>query len=327
MKSFLISRFFGLQTLSPISSRKLFLSNILVFLTLSSCKTIEIPEKWVFKETKYNYEKVVDDITKNNYSPAKKDSILKIYNTIINTDEQLISATDGISVWRRFLKKDTLNLEYFVFEPQKTKKAGLFFIGNTSSIPGFRNELMALAKQTDSKIYVLNYRGYGKTNGIPSFKTQFTDNKLFLDEIIRIENKVDFVIGYSLGSVFATQLAVENTIPDLYLLSPFSNTKTILAYQKKVFTKGPKMVFRPFIKLKTEEHLTAISNTEKIKNFKGNLVIIHGTDDEVLPFTMGQNLYKNALTSSKKMYPLKEGKHNAPFKKDNWALLINEIKI
>lgn len=318
---------FSSSSLLKTNNSKIVAYFLLIVLTLTSCKTIEVQEKWVFKETKYNYDKVVTDVSKSTFSTAKKDSIIRIYNTIINTNESQITASDGILVWRKFLKKDTLNLEYFVFEPQETKKIGLFFIGNTSTIPSFRNELITLAKQTQSKIYVLNYRGYGKTSGTPSFNTQFNDNNLFLNEIIQQEKKVDYVIGYSLGSVFATQLATENAIPNLYLLAPFSDTKTILAHQKKVFTKGPKAILRPFITLKAETQLLAISNVEKIKDYKGNLVIIHGTADEVLPYAMGINLYQNAVGSLKKIYPLRDGKHNAPFKKDNWTILINEVKI
>lgn len=202
----------------------------------------------------------------------------------------------------------------------------MFFIGNTSSITNFANDLIALAKQTNSKIYILNYRGYGKSDGIPSFKTQFNDNKHFFDEIIRAESKVNYVIGYSLGSIFASRLATENNIPNLYLLSPFSNAKTLLAYQKKAFTRGPKIVLRPFLKLKTEEHLLSISNTEQVQKFKGNLVIMQGTSDKVLPYSMGVSLYENAITPSKKIYPLKNGEHNAPFKKENWNIIINEVK-
>ena len=172
----------------------------------------------------------------------------------------------------------------------------------------------------------MNYRGYGKSDGTPSFKTQFNDNKYFLDEIIRTEGKVNYVIGYSLGSVFASRLATENNIQNLYLLSPFSNAKTLLAYQKKAFTRGPKILFRPFLKLKTEEHLLSISNTEQVQKFRGNLVIMQGTSDKVLPYSMGVSLYENAITHSKKMYPIKNGEHNAPFEKENWKYIIDEVK-
>lgn len=306
---------------------KLVLSTILITLTLVSCKTIQIVESSVFKEGKYNYDRVVRRLKKTDYSEGKKDSLLKAYNTIINTDEELISTTENVSVWRKFLKQDTLNLEYFVFEPQITEKVGLFFIGNTSSITNFANELITLAKETNAKIYVLNYRGYGKSDGTPSFKTQFNDNKYFLDEIIRTEGKVNYVIGYSLGSVFASRLATENNIQNLYLLSPFSNAKALLAYQKKAFTRGPKILFRPFLKLKTEEHLLSISNTEQVQKFKGNLVIMQGTSDKVLPYFMGVNLYENAITPSKKIYPIKNGEHNAPFEKENWKHIIDEVKV
>lgn len=315
-----------LLKLRRTNNYKLVLSIILITLTFASCKTIEITESTVFKEGKYNYDRVAGRLKKTNYSESKKDSLLKAYNTIINTNEQLISTTENVSVSRKFLKQDTLNLEYFVFEPKKTEKVGLFFIGNTSSVTNFANELILLAKQTNSKIYVLNYRGYGKSDGKPSFKTQFNDNKYFFDEITRTNGKVNYVIGYSLGSVFSSRLATENNISNLYLLSPFSNAKTLLAYQKKVFTRGPKIVFRPFLKLKTEEHLLSISNTEQMQKFKGNLIIMHGTSDHVLPYSMGVNLYENAIAPSKKIYPIKNGEHNAPFEKENWNIIINEVK-
>lgn len=305
---------------------KLILSAFLL-LILASCKTIEIVESAVFKEGKYNYDRMIRRVKRSDFSEAKKDSLLNSYKTIIDTNNELIYTAENVFVWRKFLKRDTLNLEYFVFEPTKTEKVGLFFLGNTSTVTNFSNELIDLAKQTNAKIYVLNYRGYGKSDGTPSFKTQFNDNKYFLNEVLRIESKVNFVIGYSLGSVFATKLATENNIANLYLLSPFSNAKTLLAYQKKVFTRGPKVLFRPFLKLKTEEHLLNISNTEEIKKFKGNLVIMQGTSDKVLPYSMGVNLYENAITQSKKIYPIKNGEHNAPFEKENWKHIIEEVKI
>lgn len=305
---------------------KLFLYYVLIALSVVSCKTIEIVESAVFKEGKYNYERMVRVIKRSDYSEAKKDSLLSSYKSIIDTDNELIYTAEKVLVWRKFLKRDTLNLEYFVFEPPKTEKIGLFFLGNTSTVTNFSNELIDLAKQTNSKIYVLNYRGYGKSEGTPSFKTQFNDNKYFLDEVTRKDGKVNFVMGYSLGSVFATKMGTEDNIPNLYLLSPFSNAKTLLAYQKKVFTRGPKILFRPFLKLKTEEHLLSISNTEEIKKFKGNLVIMQGTSDHVLPYSMGVNLYENAVTTSKKIFPIKNGEHNAPFEKENWKFIIDEVK-
>lgn len=327
MSVILIFQSFSMLILEKISKLSFILFNLLICLSFNSCKTIEIDEKQVFKESKYNYERIASFISSTNYTQSKKDSLLSIYNTIINTNDKQILSASKVNITRNFLKVDTLDLEYFIFQPEKTEKIGLFFIGNTSSIPNFRDELIRLSNQSNSKIYVLNYRGYGKSNGIPKFKDQFSDNNFFLNEILKIEKKVNYVIGYSLGTVFATRLATENSIEKLFLLSPFSNAEEIIAHQKKVFTRGPKIIFRPFIKLKTEEHLLSISNTEQVKKFKGNLIIFHGTNDQTLPYKMGVNLYENSTTSTKKIYTLKKGGHRAPFNDENWSKLIEEIKI
>lgn len=323
-----ISIFQSFSMLIPekISRLSFILFNLLCCIAFNACKTIEISEKQVFKESKYNYQKTASYISSTNYKQSKKDSLLSLYNTIINTNDTQVLSASKVSVSRKFLKVDSLNLEYFIFEPEKTEKIGLFYIGNTSSIPSYKDELIKLSNQSNSKIYVLNYRGYGKSDGNPKFKDQFSDNNFFLNEILKIEKKVCFVIGYSLGTLFATKLATENSIEKLYLLSPFSNAEEIIAHQKKVLTKGPKIIFRPFIKLKTEKHLLSISNTEQIKKFKGNLIIFHGINDETLPYKMGVNLFKNATTSTKTIYTLKEGGHKAPFYDENWKKLIEAVK-
>ena len=317
----------SLQLLEKISKLFFVLSFTVSTLLVTSCKTVTISEHQVFKATQYSYEKMKSTIARTTYSASEKDSLLSIYHTIFNTNEPQILTTSQVKVIRNFLKNDTLKAEYFVFEPQHTERVGLFFIGNTSSIPNFRDELIQLAQQTHSKIYVLNYRGYGKSEGIPTFEDQFADNTYFLRYLQKNEKKVDFVMGYSLGSVFATKLATDNKIEKLYLLSPFSNAKEIIDHQKKVATRGPKVIFRPFIKVRPEAHLLSISNTALIRNYRGSLIIFHGTKDTTLPYTMGENLYKNATTAAKKLYTLTNGGHGAVFTKENWCKLVEAVKI
>ncbi len=300
---------------------------ILALVLFVSCKTIQVKENWVFKETKYNYESKLNEINKSNFNQQKKDSLISLQNTIINTNNKDILNSKNILIERHFAKLDSINSEYYIFEPKNTEKIGLFFIGNASNIPNFIDDLIDFSLETNSRVYVLNYRGYGKSDGTPSFKTQFKDNSVFLNEILKKESKVDFVMGYSLGSVFATKLATENSIANLILLSPFSNTNEMIKHQKKVFTKGPKIIFRPFLRLKIENQLMNISNTNQIQNYNGNLSIFHGTEDIVIPYKMGINLFNSAKTNSKKIHTIKGGNHSSPFKVENWITIIKEVKI
>ena len=81
-------------------------------------------------------------------------------------------------------------MEYFVFKPKNADKVGVYFLGNGSNIFNFTDNLFELSDKTNSKIYVLNYRGYGKSDGTPSFKTQFDDDNYFYNYIKKNENKI-----------------------------------------------------------------------------------------------------------------------------------------
>jgi len=170
---------------------------------------------------------------------------------------------------RNFFKpNDSIQLEYFEFIPKNYTKTGLFFLGNGSNVLRVRKELEELAKKSSIKMYVLNYRGYGKSDGSPSFKTQFKDNANFFNFITEKDHqKPKVVIGYSLGTIAASYLAEENNLEQLYLIAPFSDAEETIAFLKKNQTKGAKAIFRPFFKFSVDEHLLKISNIEKIKNY------------------------------------------------------------
>ena len=68
------------------------------------------------------------------------------------------------------------------------------------------------------------------------------------------------------------------------------------------------------------------SFNEKIKNYHGNLLLIHGTNDTNLPYSMSEKILKNCPSNSKKLITVKDGDHYAAFKKENWNKLITEVK-
>ncbi|WP_300566055.1 alpha/beta hydrolase [Flavobacterium sp.] len=293
-----------------------------------SCKTIEVTEKWAFKESKYEFNRFNNYINNSDYNTARKESLSKILTNITQTDTTEIINESAFNLKRSFFKpNDSIRLEYFEFIPKNYTKTGLFFLGNGSSILKVCEKLEELSIKTATKIYVLNYRGYGKSDGTPSFKTQFTDNTNFLNFVTKKDDmKPKLAIGYSLGSISATYLAVDNNLKELYLLAPLSNAKEAVSFLKKQKTTGIKSVFRPFIKITTEAHLLKISNTEKIENYNGKLVIAHAKDDDVLPYEMSKSLYEANHSTDKKLITLEKGGHAAPVYSDNWNTIIDIIK-
>ena len=136
-----------------------------------SCKTIQVPESTTFAETKYNYPAFSKTIQASQMGALQKGIFLSAAQTIITTNEEEILNTGTVRLTRAFLVLgDTVSLEYFIFEPKKVKKTGIYFQGNGTHILHFADKLFELSAATGAKLYVLHYRGYGKSGGHPSFR-------------------------------------------------------------------------------------------------------------------------------------------------------------
>lgn len=300
---------------------------LVIFSITQSCKTIQVQEKWAFAPSEYSKDQLVQQNENSNASLIEKALSLKAIEAILDTDNEFIIEKNSVTLNRYFYPiNDSIKVEYFVFQPKNTNKTGLFYMGNSSNIFDFSDNLFELASKTNSQIYVINYRGYGRTKGIPSFLTQFSDNSIIVNEVIQKQRKIDYVIGFSLGTVFASYSASELKTDALYLLAPFSNTKDLFKYFKRQNTKGIKALFRPFLKFSAEEYLLNVSNTAKIKSYTGKFIIFHGNNDKQLPYFMGQSLYKNSISKNKALITIEGGNHWSPMLPENWNLLIEKIK-
>ncbi len=290
---------------------------VLLSIFLYSCVTVKIPEKRLFINAKY------DSYLKTH---TQKDSLFNLAKQIIETNNNKITVQNNVVLTRSYFSlNDNINLEYFVFQPKIQKKVGVFFIGAGQTVLQYTDFLFELSEQTNAKIYLIHYRGYGNSDGKPSFEKQIADNQIFFEKIVQSEKQVDFVVGYSIGSIFATHSAVGNNIPQLYLFAPICDAKTVAKHLKRKYMKGLKILYRPFVRLKIDNTIAKIAPATKIKNYTGKLVIFHGQKDKTLPYSMGRKLYKIANTTDKYLYKIPKEGHSLIFKKKNWENLVNEI--
>jgi esterase/lipase len=316
----------GMQLITHYSKMKK-ITLLFIITSLFSCKTIKVTEKGVLKSSKYNFEEYNKSVQESNLSSDEKVYMTSVLTNLINTDKEEILKNEFLTIRRKFFQpNDTIKLEYFEFEPTIFTKTGMFFLGNASSVTANFSELEKLSIETKSKLYVLNYRGYGKSDGTPSFNSLFLDNQSFLNFIENNNYKLNFVIGHSFGTISATYLAIDNKIKNLVLLAPVSNSKDFLATNKKRMTKGIKFIMRPFLKITTDNDLLSISNVEKIKSYTGHLIILHSVDDEWLPFKMGKDVFKNCISINKEFIKVETGGHFAAFEIINWTKITESLK-
>ena len=86
-------------------------------------------------------------------------------------------------------------------------------------------------------VVLMNYRGYGLSNGKPSEKNLFADSLLLYDNIFKrkdIDNNMIIVMGRSLGTGVAVYVAQKRKVNGVILVSPYDSV-TSIAYEQFPF--------------------------------------------------------------------------------------------
>ena len=88
-------------------------------------------------------------------------------------------------------------------------------------------------------VLVVNYRGYGKSHGIPGEQHMVDDGRMLFDWLAKrghVDPTKVAVVGRSLGSGVAVQVALERAVHALVLITPYDS---ILALARKRFRAVP----------------------------------------------------------------------------------------
>ncbi len=104
--------------------------------------------------------------------------------------------------------------------------AVLYFGGNAEDVSLDMPEYAAAFP--DAAIYLLHYRGYGGSTGDPSEKGIVAD-ALALFDLVHAQHKNVVVIGRSLGTGVAVQVASQRPVVRLVLVTPYDSFKDIAA--------------------------------------------------------------------------------------------------
>jgi pimeloyl-ACP methyl ester carboxylesterase len=106
--------------------------------------------------------------------------------------------------------------------------AVIYFGGNAESV-SFSLPTLAAAFPERS-LYAMNYRGYGGSTGRPTEAALVADARVLFDRV-HADHANIIVIGRSLGSGVAIQLATERPVERLILITPFDSLLNLAARQ------------------------------------------------------------------------------------------------
>jgi fermentation-respiration switch protein FrsA (DUF1100 family) len=174
----------------------------------------------------------------------------------------------------------------------------LFCHGNAGNI-SHRIENVKLLLDYGLQVFLYDYRGYGSSGGRPSEAGLYQDGLAAYDYLVERKNILpDRIIpfGRSLGAAVAMEIATKRDVRSLIIESAFTSTKDMA---KSMFLF---QLLSPFL----PPHY---NNLRKIKGITVPRLIIHGETDEIVPFSMGQMLYR-AASVPKYFFPIHGAGHN-----------------
>lgn len=196
-----------------------------------------------------------------------------------------------------FSTEDKLKLHGWYF-PTNSEEIILFFHGNAGNIADRLDNVNLLVTRGFS-VFIIDYRGYGLSEGYPSekgtYKDAFAAWKLLNTHHKMKKKEKRCIFGRSLGGAIALKLASEINPERLIIESTFTSIRD-LGHQ--LIPLIPKAL----IPLK-------YPNTELIKQINSPILIIHGTNDSLIPFSHGKKLFEIAK-SPKKFFPIESAEHN-----------------
>ncbi|KAM4042854.1 alpha/beta hydrolase domain-containing protein 17B-like [Anomaloglossus baeobatrachus] len=154
----------------------------------------------------------------------------------------------------------------------------LFSHPNASDLGEMSSYYIALASQINCNIFSYDYSGYGASSGKPSEKNIYADidaawTALSTRYGIRPEDII--IYGQSIGTVASVDLAARYKSAAVILHSPFTSGIRIAFPDKKKTCC-----------------LDAFPSIDKISKITSPVLIIHGTEDEITPFSHGLTLFE-----------------------------------
>ncbi|MFK7812606.1 MAG: alpha/beta hydrolase [Maribacter sp.] len=184
------------------------------------------------------------------------------------------------------------------FKAENSKGVILYNHGNAGELDSWGQWGQLLANQYSYDVVMWDYRGYGKSTGKRRQQLMLDDGLLFYNYCKGFfKEELITVYGRSLGGFFATHIA-KLTKPNMLVLE--STPVSILEVASETYPFLPANWLLKF----------RFQNLENIKKINEPTFLIHGTDDDLIPFEHGKRLFELSNADNKLFFPIEGGNHN-----------------
>jgi len=175
-------------------------------------------------------------------------------------------------------------------------RALLFFHGNAGNVADRLDRARILNERLGLDVFLVDYRGYGRSEGAPSEDGLYRDARAVYNEALSRFNANQIVLfGESLGSAAAIQLATEQMSAGVVLETPFLS---IAAMARKHYPFVPAFLIR-----------SRYDNEGKVASVAAPKLFLVAENDEIAPPEQGRRLFDLAA-APKTLFVIPGSGHN-----------------
>ena len=189
--------------------------------------------------------------------------------------------------------EDRLKIQCYFISSKQSEKIIIYFHGNAGNIGHRLPDLMQL-NRIGLNVLGVSYRGYGRSQGKPSEAGIYMDGDAAFRHAtgelgFAVENV--FVLGRSIGTSVAIHVSQKQNMGGLVLVTPL--------------TSGAEQAKASGLGLVSFVAGDSFNNIGKIGFVSCPVLVIHGTRDNIIPISMGKDIY--AKTEAHKKFVAIEG--------------------
>ncbi len=201
-------------------------------------------------------------------------------------EEIVLHAEDGVRLHGWFLPMTGARLSLLICH------------GNGGNVSQRLDRVLLMQSQMAVDTLLFDYRGYGASAGSPDEQGTYRDARAAYRWLLARGRGPERVVlfGESLGAAVALQLATEVEASALVLESPFTSMPDMA---RAVY---PFLPLWPFVR-------TRYDNLAKIGKLRVPLLILHGDQDNLVPFAQGRRLF-DAAPEPKRFHAIAGASHN-----------------
>lgn len=158
---------------------------------------------------------------------------------------------------------------------------------------------------------IVEYAGYSNDTRVPSHELIKQDVEHVVSYLKNEGVESVSVAGESIGTGAATYHASIAPPEKLLLISPFTDLRAIARNRFWFYPTGVLVD-------------NAFNNLAALDTYRGEVTIVHGTSDTIIPYKLGDQLFQS-LQTTKKLVPIENAGHNDLFQYEDTYTAVSEF--